>query len=177
MTAWKVSKFWKDPGFYLSLLFITTVLVVIILSFDFPYRSKLFPLIVGFTCLLLISLDLSGRIFPQFAARLEKFKGGQMLDTSKMESERSSGMIAAEEGTTQFEFLRFLKIFLWFSGYFLLLHSIGYLFSIIIFLFLFLKFFSNCRLKTSIQVTAGVALATWVVFSLILDVPWLGGLQ
>jgi len=62
-------------------------------------------------------------------------------------------------------------------GYFLLFPFIGYLFSVIIFLFLFLKFFSNCRLITAVKITAGVSLATWAIFSLILDVPWYEGLQ
>ena len=177
MKAQNISKFWKDPGFYLSFLFITAVLVELTLCLGFPYRAKLFPLIVGSICLVLISLDLLGRIFPELAMRLDKFRGGQMLDISKMESERSSGRDSADQGSPRFEYGKFLKISLWFTGYFILLPFIGYLFSIIIFLFLFLKFFSKCRLLTSIQITAGVALATWAIFSLILDVPWYEGLQ
>jgi len=177
MNAQKISSFWKDPGFYLSFLFMTAVLVELTLCLDFPYRARLFPLIVGFICLALITLDLLGRIFPELAQRLDKLRGGQMLDISKMESERSSGRDSADQESHRFDYLSFLKIFLWFTGYFLLLPFIGYLFSIIIFLFLFLKFFSKCRLTTSIQITAGVALATWTIFSLILDVPWYEGLQ
>lgn len=173
----EISKFWQDPGFYLSLLFVTAVLVELALCLDFPYRARLFPLIVGFICLVLITLDLAGRIFPGMALRLDKFRGGQILDISKMESERASGKDSSGQEESRFQFLSFVKICLWFTGYFLLLPFIGYLFSIIIFLFLFLKFFSKCRLITSLQITAGAAFATWAIFSLILDVPWYEGLQ
>jgi len=177
MTAPKISKFWQDPGFYLSLLFILTVVVEIVISLDFPYRAKLFPLIVGSFCLVLISLDLLGRIFPAVAGRLNQLRGGQMLDTGKMEAERSCGTNPEKEADARFDHFGFLKIFLWFSGYFLLLRYVGYLFSILIFLFLFLKFFSKCRWLTSVQVTAGVAMAAWAIFSLILDIPWFGALE
>jgi len=172
-----ISKFWKDPGFYLSCFFLEVIVLELVLCLDFPYRARLFPLIVGCICLGLITLDLLGRIFPGIALKLDKLRGGQILNVSRLESERSAENSSADHGGPQLQLRRLVIIFLWFFGYFLLLPFIGYLFSVIIFLFLFLRFFSNCRLTTAVQITAGVSLATWVIFSLILDVPWYEGLQ
>lgn len=177
MSTKTISKFWKDPGFYLSLVFMTAVLLVICLSFGFSYRAKLFPLIVGFISLALISVDVLGKVFPALAAKIEMFRGGQVLDTPKLDSESSVDHSTMDEDSSLFDLRAFLKIVLWFSAYFILLNFVGYLLSIVIFLLFFLKFFCDCHWKTSVQITAGVALISWMVFTLVLDVPWLGGIE
>lgn len=139
MSTKTISKFWKDPGFYLSMVFLAAVLLVILLSFDFSYRAKLFPLIVGFISLALISVDVLGKIFPALAVKIEMLQGGRILDTRELESDSPVDYGAMGEDPSQFDLRRFLKIMLWFSGYFLLLYFIGYLLSIVIFLLFFLS--------------------------------------
>jgi len=165
------SRFLGDAGFYLSLLLLAFVAIVLVLSFGFPYRAKLFPLIVGFGTLPLILVDLLGKIFPSVARKLDALRGGQVFDTSKLEAGGSVGENSGPDDAAQLDTGKLLKVCLWFSGCFVVFYFFGFLIAVVAFLFFFLKFFSSCRLTTAMEVTGAVGLAVWVIFTIVLDVP------
>ena len=163
--------FWRDPGFYFTLLLLSFVVLVIVLSFGFPYRAKLFPLIVGFGSLPLILVDVLGKIFPNIAEKMEVLRGGQVFDTSKLEAGGSIREDSVNEDEAQVDTRSLLKVFLWFSGCFVLFYFFGFLIAVVAFLFFFLKFFSSCRLITAVEITAAIGLTVWVIFTVVLKVP------
>ena len=166
------AKFWQNPGFYLSLVFLAFVLVVIFLSLEFTYRARVFPLIVSFASLPLILADVLAKIFAGIDRRMQALQGDGLLDTSKIEVGDSSTKDPADPGNSEKVDTRtLLQLLLWFGGCFVLFSIFGYLFSVVVFLFFFLKFFCSCRLSTAVEITAGVAVPVWVIFSLCLNVP------
>ena len=161
------NKYWRDPGFYLSLLFMAYVVVLMVLSFGYPsYRARVFPLIVGFISLPMILVDVLGKIYPGIGKRMESLRGGKILETNNIEAG------SKERGDKEkLDTKTLLTLFFWFSGCFVLFFLFGYLISVAAFLFFFLKFFSSCRLVSAIEVTAAVTLVVFVIFTIVLDLP------
>ncbi|MFC1815348.1 hypothetical protein ACFL0M_05255 [Thermodesulfobacteriota bacterium] len=165
-------KFWQNPGFYLSLIFLAFVVVVIVLSLDFTRRARVFPMIVSLASLPLILADVLAKIFAGINRKMEALQGDGLLDTSKIDTGDSSSKAPAGAGNSKKVDTRiFLRLFLWFGGCFALFCIFGYLIAVVVFLFFFLKFFCSCRLSTAIEITAGVAVPAWMIFSFFLKVP------
>ena len=147
------TQFYKDQSFYLSFVFFVFVLTIIILSFHFPYRAKLFPLMVSLCVFPIIIMDMLGKIFPAIAAIIENTQKNQLFDTSKIKKEE----IISADAPTDFnavDLRNLAKVFLWVCGFFILFCIFGYLISITAFMFCFLIFFSACRLVIAVEITA-----------------------
>ena len=160
-------KFWQDLGLYFSVLLFIWIILVIVVGLDFPFRARLFPLIIGIIALPLIIVTILGRIFTGVSNRIEALRGSELFDTSGAQKL----METTEVDKTQISYLTLLKIALWFSGGFILFYFLGYLPATIIFLFCFLRFYAHYRLKTCAAITGVLALAAWAIFTAFLRLP------
>jgi len=164
------TQFYKEQSFYLSFVFFVFVLTIITLSFSFPYRAKLFPLMVGLGVFPIIIMDMLGKIFPTIATIIENIQKDKLFDTSKVKKE---GIISADTpaDVNAVDIRTLAKVFLWVWGFFILFCIFGYLISITVFMFGFLIFFSACRLVTAVEITTIFMLLAWLIFTHILNVP------
>jgi hypothetical protein len=164
MKEGKEVRFWHKGEFYLVMLFLMTVIMFVTLGTGFPRLARIFPLLVGSAGLLLIALDILQLLVPKFSRRFQSFRGGEVFEsrqTEAMYQERGQPTDTPQIARP----MSILKTVLWFAGAFAGFYLLGYLPFSVLFLFLFLKFYSSLSLKMSAAITAGVSLFLWVTFS------------
>lgn len=147
-------KLWRKGEFYLVVLLFAFILMVIIGALGFPYKAKIFPLLVGSAGLLLITTDILHMLIPQFGARFGSLRGGELFEIGK--GGRTEEAPPQKEKTARPRSI--LKTFLWFIGGFVAFYLFGYLLFSILFLFLFLKIYTSLSLIRSLEITAGFSL-------------------
>jgi len=160
-------KFWQDLGFCFSVVLFIWIVLVIALSFDFPFRARLFPLIIGILALPLIIVTILGKIFVGVADKIKTVRGSTLFDTSAAQKL----MKTAETEKTEISYSTLLKIALWFLGAFVLYFFLGYLPATSIFLFSFLKFDARYSWKTCTAITGASAIVAWAIFTAFLNLP------
>lgn len=158
-------KFWQNLGFYFSVVLLIWMILIIVLSFDYPFRARLFPLIIGVVGLPLIIITILGQIFAGVSDKVKAVKGSELFDTSEAEKFKTA------EVKTKISNPTLLKIALWFIGSFILYYFLGYLPGTIIFLFCFLRFYGQYSWKRCAAITGVSAIIAWAIFTAFLRIP------
>ena len=164
-------KLWRKGELYLVVLLFAFTLMVVIGALEFPYKAKIFPLLVGSAGLLLITMDILHMLIPKFGVRFRSLRGGELFEIGK--GERTEGAPPQKKETARPRSI--LKTFLWFIGAFISFYFLGYLLFSIMFLFLFLKFYTSLSLIRSLEITVGFSLCLWMAFSLFLKLDIFAG--
>lgn len=166
--------FWRKGEFYLVVLLFMFTMVIVTGALGFPYLAKVFPLLVGSVGLLLIIMDIVQMLIPKFGVRFRSLRGGEVFTTSKA-AEITKGIETEAEEQEIARPISILKTFLWFIGAFISFYLFGYLLFAIVFLFLFLKFYSSLSLIRSLEITGGASLFLWMAFTLFLKLDIFAG--
>jgi len=159
--------FWKNLGFYFSFLLFFWFVMIIIESFSYPLKAKIFPLSIAIVSLPLIIATLLGYMFEEIANKLESLKGSHLFDISSADGLKGKVLTSKKSEITA---STLLNIASWFFGAAGLFYLLGFFPAMIIFLFSFLRFYSKHRLKICIGVTAAASLAAWVIFVSFLNI-------
>lgn len=164
-------KLWRKGELYLVVLLFAFTLMVVIGALEFPYKARIFPLLVGSAGLLLMIMDILHMLIPKFGARFRSLRGGELFEIGK--GQRTEEAPPQKEETVRL--ISIVKTFLWFIGAFICFYVLGYLLFSIVFMFLFLKFYTSLSLIRSLEITIGFCLGLWMAFSLFLKLDIFAG--
>jgi len=166
-------RFWHRGQFYLVVLFFAFTVMIIAgaLTFESAYKAALFPLLVGSVGLLLVTVDILHILIPKFGARFRSIRGGELFEIGKAEVVKGQ-QVEEEEAARP---ISILKTILWFISAYIIFCFLGYLLFSIVFLFLFLKFYSSLSLIKSLEITVGSALCLWIIFTQLLKLDIFAG--
>ena len=143
---------------FTALIFVF-VLFFVVISFSYEYKSRLIPLLVGSSTLVLVLAVLVNEIRP--VSILEKIN----VDWTKdLRGQVSAPKIKEKVGTK-----KFLIIICWIFGFFLLIFLFGFHISIALFTFVFLRIEGKVNWIKALLM-AGIAWAfVFAVFELAMD--------
>jgi hypothetical protein len=167
--------FWHKGEFYLVMLFLLFIVMVLTLGVGFPRLARIFPLTVGTIALLLLTLDLLQLVIPKFGRQFQSFQGMAIIESRQVKSLYEEEKTVKAKKSPRIRPMNILIMLMWIYGAYIAFYLFGYLPFSILFLFLFLKFFSAVSLKMSLTITAIVSLFLWVAFTLILKMDVLQG--
>lgn len=167
--------FWHKGDFYLVMLILLFIAMILTLGVGFPRLARIFPLTVGTIALLLLILDVLQLIIPKFSRQFQGFKGMAIFETRQIKSLYEKDKMVKAQKSPRIRPMNILLMIMWTYGAYIAFYFLGYLPFSILFIFLFLKFYSAVSLKMSLTITAIVSLFLWVAFSLILKMNVLEG--
>lgn len=170
MNKGKEMPFWRKGDFYLVVLFFMISMMFVIGALEFPRISRIFPLLVGSLCLLLLTADILQFLVPKFGNQFRSLKGGELFETHATQNVEAVYQERRAPAKKQ-EIVRpvsILKTILWFFVGYIIFYVLGYLPFATLFLFLFLKFYSSVSLKMSALLAVSTCLFLGVLFSFVL---------
>lgn len=168
-----IPHFSRDIGLYFSLALLGWILLILVLSLQFPERARLFPLIIGGIGLPLIVIVVLGRIFVTLSRKVDALEGGTGVFDTNTANEMMAKVGKVKEENLSYRAL--MALFLWFGGCAALFFLVGYLPAMVIFLLLFLKCYGLYSFKATISMTAGLVIPFWIMFSQFLNLPPFAG--
>ena len=162
---------WRNGEFYLVLFLFAFMLMIVLGAVGFPYKARIFPLLVGSAGLLLIITDILHILVPGFGRRFISLRGGELFELGKVEKKEE----VASESEVKTHPRRIMITFLWFVGGFIAFYVLGYLLFSVLFLFFFLVLYTSLSLIRSLEITSSFCLALWLAFSLFLKLEIFAG--
>ena len=163
-------------------LFVYVILLAMAITFlyeaySFTDTGRLFPIIILYAFVILLIIKISCYFSPRLASIID-VKGE--LVTPEIEescdSEESNEISFDREESTKSKTFRELKIFGWIFILLGLVYLVGFLYSAVLFLLIFLLFQAKYSILNSIIYSGGVFLFVYVVFDLILSVRFPAGI-
>jgi TctA family transporter len=152
---------WKRPlidySTIFSLFIIAVISAALFMSVEWQYAAKVIPLSIGFPTLILAVASMLIQIF--FAQRSE--------DENIASTGRTIGNLEPKEMAK-----RAVNYFGWLVSFILIAKAIGFLPSIFLYLFLYIKFQGEESWKAASAISAGMILFCWIVFDQIIHIPW-----
>jgi ABC-type sugar transport system permease subunit len=148
----------------MTLCFAVISVGVIVSALRWPFKTALFPVIIG-SCALILSLaELSMSVYETTGGRTKK-KGQEAMDFKL--SEDIPPAVAKRRTWTAFG---------WIIGFFFLIVLFGFIIGIPLYVFLYIKFHGREKWLISILMTVGSWFFFWGLFIWLLDTPMPEGL-
>lgn len=162
-----------EIGFSLFLLLV--YLTFVIIAFGYGSTTRMFPLVVGLPGLILCAIILSSYYIPAVNKRITTIKQKEFFkayDRDKEEQEDDE----KKEKEYKIASLKELNISIWIIGLLIVIYILGFMPSIPLFVFLYLKFREKESLISSILVSIGTWIVIYILFILLLKAQLYGGL-
>ena len=162
-----------------EVIFVAVLLVISVVTFfialGYSYNGKLFPLIVIVTLALMLILKIIGFVNPKMAAHFD-IHG---IDLPEQKSASTQSKTATEEEISDDhapKWLREVRMVFWLMLLIGLIYLLGFLFTVPLFLFLFLRFQGKHSWLVSGVTSLAVLAFIYGLFGILLSVPFPEGL-
>lgn len=154
---------------FLLLMFLTSVIIAI--SYD--RQTRMFPLIIGVPGLILCVILFSSYYIPTVSKRLTTIKQKEFFKANDKEEQEDD-----EKKKKEFKkvSLKELNITIWIIGLLIIIYILGFMITIPLFIFLFLKFREKENLIISILFSVSSWVVIYIMFILILKAQLYGGI-
>lgn len=154
---------------FLLLMFLTSVIIAI--SYD--RQTRMFPLIIGVPGLILCVILFSSYYIPAVSKRLTTIKQKEFFKAQDKEEQEDD-----EKKKKEFKkvSLKELNITIWIIGLLIIIYILGFMITIPLFIFLFLKFREKENLIISILFSVSSWVVIYIMFILILKAQLYGGI-
>lgn len=154
---------------FLLLMFLTSVIIAI--SYD--RQTRMFPLIIGVPGLILCVILFSSYYIPAVSKRLTTIKQKEFFKANDKEEQEDD-----EKKKKEFKkvSLKELNITIWIIGLLIIIYILGFMITIPLFIFLFLKFREKENLIISILFSVSSWVVIYIMFILILKAQLYGGI-
>ena len=151
------------------------ILMLVVPCLGYSFTAKIFPLIVGAIGLVLITLQLIIDVIPAGSGKSGKpTEKKDLLRDEMVEKEIAQTKLLPTE--TRKKRNKEINIFTWVIGLIGLIYLVGYLITVPLFIFLFLKFRASASWLLSITLVIVMEIVIYIGFMTILHIPLYKGL-
>lgn len=157
------------------LVLLAFVIVTFFMALDYSYNGKLFPLIIIVTLAVMLILKIIGFVNPKIATRFD-IHG---INLPEQQSSSPHPKISTGEKTPSADvpkWMREVKMVFWMGFLLSLIYLLGFLFTVPLYLFLFLRFQGRHSWLVSSVTSLAVLAFVYALFGILLSVPFPEGL-
>ena len=156
---------------FLFLIFLTAIII----AFGYDSTTRMFPLVVGLPGAILCAIIVSSYYIPAVKKRITTIKQKEFFQAYDKDEEEQE-----DDGKKEKEYkiasLKELNISIWTICLLITIYILGFMPTIPLFVFIFLKFREKESLKSSILISLGAWIVIYVLFILLLKAQLWSGL-
>lgn len=149
-----------------SLFLILIFLTFLVIASSYDPQTRMFPFIIGFPGLILSIILFSSYYIPAVSKRITAIKQKEFFKDYDKEEEKENDERKKKE--LKKTLLKELNITIWIIAFLISVYIIGFMITIPLFIFLFLRFREKESLRTSILISLGSWVVIYVLFRLLL---------
>ena len=157
-----------------SLFLLLMFLIFLIIASSYDRQTRMFPFIIGIPGLILSIILFSSYYIPAVSRRISTIKQKEFFKTYDREEEKEDDEKKKKE--LKKALLKELNITIWIIALLVTIYIMGFMMTVPLFIFLFLKFREKENLKVSILISAGSWAVIYVMFRLVLGAQLYGGM-
>ena len=157
-----------------DLLLVVFLAVIVVMSFDYNERARLIPLVIGIPSLAMMVMLFVADAFPSIGSRMSFVRSkGMAIDSASAQSAREEAVHLMQSNSKKedepgFSF-RTCRVFAWLLFLTLLLLYVNYVYSIPLFIVLFMVLEAREKIVTSILTAAGMGIFVYILFGVLLQ--------
>ncbi len=155
-------RFRLNPGAFLSAFLLLAFFGLVYTAAQWQYQARLFPWVIGIPVLFLCVIQLGMDLFSTSDGKEDDLTG--LMDLPVDRGVPVSVVVS-----------RAANIFGWIMGFFLVIWLVGFIITVPLFVFFYLKVQAKESLTVSIVYTLGILVFLLGLFHYVLHIPWPSG--